>query len=74
MLEFLREEYAHRRLGFSGEQMTAWLAEAGLDIADSIDLAANHGDDRTGLTVSIWLAGHSVQGIGQGNGEQEIAA
>lgn len=73
-LEFLREEYAHRRLGFSREQMTAWLAEAGLDIADSVDLAANHQDGRSGLTVSIWLAGHSAQGIGRGGGEQEIAA
>src|ERR1700689_5246974 len=32
-LEFLREEHAHRRLGFAPEAGTQWLEAAGLDIA-----------------------------------------
>ncbi|MFZ0608096.1 MAG: metalloregulator ArsR/SmtB family transcription factor, partial [Xanthobacteraceae bacterium] len=31
-LEFLREEYAHRRLGFAAETVTQWLEAAGLDV------------------------------------------
>ncbi len=37
-LEFLREEHAHRRLGFAAETMTQWLEGAGLDVV----AAANH--------------------------------
>lgn len=53
-LEFLREEQAHRRLGFSKEQMTGWLAEAGLDCADAIDLMPPEKIDGK-LIVSLWL-------------------
>jgi ubiquinone/menaquinone biosynthesis C-methylase UbiE len=31
-LEFLREEHAHRRLGFAAETITQWLEAAGLDV------------------------------------------
>src|SRR6201982_532968 len=31
-LEFLREEHAHRRLGFASETVTQWLETAGLDV------------------------------------------
>src|SRR4029077_18719793 len=31
-LEFLREEHAHRRLGFAVETVTQWLEAAGLDV------------------------------------------
>jgi len=31
-LEFLREEHAHRRLGFAAETVTQWLEAAGLDV------------------------------------------
>src|SRR5438105_5017729 len=31
-LEFLRDEYAHRRLGFAPEMVTQWLSAAGLDV------------------------------------------
>jgi ubiquinone/menaquinone biosynthesis C-methylase UbiE len=31
-LEFLRDEHAHRRLGFAAETVTQWLEAAGLDI------------------------------------------
>src|SRR3954462_10776583 len=53
-LEFLREAQAHRRLGFSQEQVAGWLAEAELDCALTREIAppAGGGDQ---LTVSIWL-------------------
>ena len=31
-LEFLREEHAHRRLGFAAETVTQWMSAAGLDV------------------------------------------
>jgi ubiquinone/menaquinone biosynthesis C-methylase UbiE len=30
--EFLREEHAHRRLGFAEETVSQWLEQAGLDV------------------------------------------
>ncbi|MEZ5839547.1 MAG: metalloregulator ArsR/SmtB family transcription factor [Hyphomicrobiales bacterium] len=53
-LEFLREEHAHRRLGFSHEQMAGWLAAAGIDVASALDLA-EPGSADDGLTVTVWL-------------------
>ena len=55
-LEFLREEHAHLRLGFSDEQMLGWMKEAGLEPAKTTELApqAANGDD--GLTVKLWLS------------------
>lgn len=55
-LEFLREKHAHRRLGFSREQMIAWLGETGLDLITYRDLppSAQSADDL--LTVSLYLA------------------
>ncbi|HMB12213.1 MAG TPA: metalloregulator ArsR/SmtB family transcription factor [Saliniramus sp.] len=53
-LEFLREKQAHRRLGFSHEQIGDWLDEAGLDCAFTRDLPPPEGI-RDALTVSIWL-------------------
>jgi len=53
-LEFLREEHAHLRLGFSDAQIAGWLREAGLDLADTFELQPKQGVD--GLTVKIWLA------------------
>ena len=34
-LEFLREEHAHVRLGFTDRQIAEWFAEAGLDLEDT---------------------------------------
>lgn len=53
-LEFLRETQAHRRLGFSREQIRDWLDEAGLDCALTRDLPPPSGV-KDALTVSIWL-------------------
>jgi ubiquinone/menaquinone biosynthesis C-methylase UbiE/DNA-binding transcriptional ArsR family regulator len=52
-LEFLRENQAHRRLGFAREQVAGWLEEAGLDCALTRELAPKSKDEQ--LTVSLWL-------------------
>ena len=39
-LEFLRDEHAHVRLGFSDRQIAEWFAEAGLDLEDSAGFRA----------------------------------
>jgi SAM-dependent methyltransferase len=49
-LEFLREEHAHRRLGFDDDDIAAWFRAAGLDPGQPHFLA---GDP---LTVVIWTA------------------
>lgn len=51
--EFLREEHAHVRLGFSDRQIVDWLEEAGLEL--EADRAFAPADD-AGLTVRLWLA------------------
>lgn len=52
-LEFLREQHKHRRLGFSNEEMTRWLGEAGLR---QVSLTALQPTRPDGLTVKIWVA------------------
>ena len=39
-LEFLREEHAHVRLGFSDRQIAEWFAEAGLDLEETPGIRA----------------------------------
>jgi ubiquinone/menaquinone biosynthesis C-methylase UbiE/DNA-binding transcriptional ArsR family regulator len=53
-LEFLRENQAHRRLGFARGQVAGWLAEAGLECTLTRDLAPP-GTEAEQLTVSLWL-------------------
>jgi ubiquinone/menaquinone biosynthesis C-methylase UbiE len=53
-LEFLREEHAHRRLGFAHDQLAGWLDEAGLDLVTQRDLKPG-AKDKDALTVSLWL-------------------
>jgi ubiquinone/menaquinone biosynthesis C-methylase UbiE/DNA-binding HxlR family transcriptional regulator len=56
-LEFLREQFAHERLGFPGAQVSQWLADCGLAVLETRELAPP-GDAAAGkLTVSMWLAG-----------------
>jgi ArsR family transcriptional regulator len=52
-LEFLRDEQAHRRLGFSHTQMEQWMAHAGLAPIAAVDLTPA---TSRGLTVTIWTA------------------
>ncbi|HUI13084.1 MAG TPA: metalloregulator ArsR/SmtB family transcription factor [Xanthobacteraceae bacterium] len=52
-LEFLREEHAHRRLGFAAETMTQWLEGAGLDVVRQQTLPPG---PEGKIAVSLWLA------------------
>jgi ubiquinone/menaquinone biosynthesis C-methylase UbiE/DNA-binding transcriptional ArsR family regulator len=53
-LEFLREEHAHRRLGFAAETVTQWLDAAGLDLVMQRDLAPEP-DSEGKIAVALWL-------------------
>jgi ArsR family transcriptional regulator len=55
-LEFVREAYAHERLGFAGAQIGQWLGELGLQMLETRDLAPDATAQRDKLTVSLWLA------------------
>ncbi len=52
--ESLRSEHAHRRLGFSGEEIAGLLEEAGLDVIGRRDLVPSKKDGGK-LTVSLWF-------------------
>jgi ArsR family transcriptional regulator len=52
-LEFLREQHQHRRLGFSNEEMEAWLQASGLAPLAHVALPPSKAE---GLTVHIWSA------------------
>ena len=54
-LEFLREEHAHRRLGFAAETVAQWMGAAGLDVALHRTLPPEPGSDGK-IAVSLWLA------------------
>jgi ArsR family transcriptional regulator len=51
--EFLRVDHRHRRLGFSDEEISRWLAEAGLVRLRIVALPPASGE---GVTVKIWSA------------------
>jgi ubiquinone/menaquinone biosynthesis C-methylase UbiE/DNA-binding HxlR family transcriptional regulator len=51
-LEFLREEHAHRRLGFAPETVTQWMEQADLEVVGHRSLAP--GDDGK-IAVSLWV-------------------
>ena len=53
-LEFLRQQEAHRRLGFSHAQMNQWFVNAGLSLEAVEDLDPK--DKSAGLTVTVWTA------------------
>jgi ubiquinone/menaquinone biosynthesis C-methylase UbiE/DNA-binding transcriptional ArsR family regulator len=52
-LEFLRDDHAHRRLGFAAETVTQWLEAAGLDLVRSETLPPG---PEGKIAVSLWLA------------------
>ncbi len=54
-IEALRESHAHRRLGFSHDEVAGWLEAAGLDVAAIRDLSGA-GAKAQPLTVTLWLA------------------
>jgi ubiquinone/menaquinone biosynthesis C-methylase UbiE len=53
-LEFLRDEHAHRRLGFAAETVSGWMTAAGLDVERQVTLAPDQGSDGK-IAVSLWL-------------------
>ena len=53
-LDFLREEQAHRRLGFAEDEVKNWLVQAGLDVAEVRRLPPEGGEGA--LTVVIYAA------------------
>ena len=52
-LEFLRDEHAHRRLGFAPEAVTQWLEAAGLGLVRQQTLPPG---PEAKIAVSLWLA------------------
>ncbi len=52
--EYLREDYAHRRLGFSDREVEGWFAAAGLASAGAETIAPTGEGEK--LTVKLWLA------------------
>jgi ubiquinone/menaquinone biosynthesis C-methylase UbiE len=52
--EFLRQEFAHRRLGFSDREVESWFAAAGLGSNGSEVIAPQSAGEK--LTVKLWLA------------------
>jgi ubiquinone/menaquinone biosynthesis C-methylase UbiE/DNA-binding transcriptional ArsR family regulator len=54
-LEFLRDEQAHRRLGFSESQMRQWFSDARLNVQKTLALPPPE-HDKPQLTVTVWLA------------------
>jgi ubiquinone/menaquinone biosynthesis C-methylase UbiE len=56
-LEFLREEHAHLRLGFTSETVTQWMEQAGLETMSHRNLAPGSDGRSDGrIAVSLWLA------------------
>ena len=53
-LEFLRDEHAHRRLGFAPETVKQWLTAAGLDFVEQKTLPPEQNSDGK-IAVSLWL-------------------
>jgi hypothetical protein len=53
-LEFLRDEHAHRRLGFSAEAVSQWLKAAGLDVVLQQTLAPEPASEGK-IAVSLWV-------------------
>ena len=55
-LEYLREKYAHIRMGFSDSQMADWLDKAGLTLEKTLSFQPQQNGNTKGLTIKLWLA------------------
>ena len=58
--EYLRNDHAHRRLGFSDEEMTRWCRAAGLNAVTVRHLGR---EEKETLTVSLWLAAETAPAL-----------
>jgi ubiquinone/menaquinone biosynthesis C-methylase UbiE len=67
--EFLREQYAHRRLGFAPDVVNHWLVAAGLEPVLHTDLPPGR-DGK--IAVSLWLA-RDTRALIAGKKKQEVA-
>ncbi|MEN6542255.1 metalloregulator ArsR/SmtB family transcription factor [Parvibaculum sp.] len=54
-LDFLRDEQAHRRLGFTEDEVRSWLTQAGLEVREVRELPPEGGEEAK-LTVVIYAA------------------
>jgi ArsR family transcriptional regulator len=54
-LEYLRNDHAHVRLGFSHQAMAEWLEKVGLDVEEVVDLVSGK-QGAPALTATVWLA------------------
>jgi ArsR family transcriptional regulator len=54
-LEFLRDDFAHRRLGFSDKEVAGWFQAAGLKPLTTESIAP-HAGSKEKLTVKLWVA------------------
>jgi ubiquinone/menaquinone biosynthesis C-methylase UbiE len=63
-LEFLREQHAHRRLGFARDTVTQWMAAAKLEPVSYKSLNPEPGSDGK-IAVSLWLARDARTSIAQ---------
>ncbi len=66
-VDFLREEHAHRRLGFAEEEMSRWLEGLGLKMTDIRKLAGQP------LTVALWCAEKPVDKPAEDNAPAAMA-
>ncbi len=55
-LDFLREDFAHQRLGFEKKQISQWISRAGLVLKAHHDLKPGRKAGVNKLTVSLWQA------------------
>ena len=53
--EFLREQFAHRRLGFAPDAVTQWISASGLEPVMHRSLSPEPGSEGK-IAVSLWLA------------------
>ena len=53
-LDYLREDFAHQRLGFGQDQMSAWLREAQMKTLTMESLAPSGTRQSERLTVALW--------------------
>lgn len=55
-MEFLREAFAHERLGFPTQQVEQWMEDCGLEPEHARQLAPERTQDSDKLTVTVWTA------------------
>ena len=60
-LEFLREDYAHLRLGFTKEYLKQCMEKSGLELEIHRNLRPNDGHKSDQLIVSIWVSKKSEE-------------